>query len=468
MIGCTNPVSNNNPDPNDTDLPNVGSTDFYITGKVTNNGSPVKGAAVRLMKTGLTAISKDDGSYIITGTASASGLKKVAATSTAARISAAADVSYGDTLVITVANPNKPNDSSEVVKAPVTSGVIMDLPATYIVQREIRGYLTAEDEAIVGKIQAFVYDNSVPNQIKTIDLWHDAVNSAFSSFAYFSSETNKNYTLYVKIYDVDGKFIGQSPDFSFPDNAGNIIYKNAFSVVNAKPNVKIIAPTKLAPSSKTNLQVAAIDSFGGSIVKCEVAINNNNFADVKTLAALAKMSATSGSSINETFPVTTNAIDSVVNVYVKVTDNDNNTTIDTSTIPVKAPKVTVTESVVSAKTNEEALFRQNDSVKITLTGLTSDDPQITIANIAKIEWSNSISSWKTLSSFNTPIYTVVDTTNLLSNGTYEYKGVSIDGQIPVYNVTNAYVNVKITFNNGYIYNTTGNSFPVILSTIRFE
>lgn len=469
MIGCSNPVSNNTPEPDTDDRPDVSSTDFYITGKVTNNGSPVKGAAVRLMKTGLTAISKDDGSYIITGTASTSGLKKAVLSKTATRIASADASVYGDTLVITVANPNKPNDSSEVVKAPVTSGVIMDLPATYIVQREIRGYLTAEDEAIVGKIQAFVYDNSVPNQIKTIDLWHDAVNSAFSSFAYFSSETNKNYTLYVKIYDVDDKFIGQSPDFSFPDNAGNIIFKNAFSVVNAKPNVKIIAPAKLIPSSKTNLQVAAVDSFGGSIVKCEVAINNNNFTDVKTLAALAKMSATSGSSINETFPVTTNATDSIVNVYVKVIDNDNNTTIDTSTIQVKAPKITVTESVVSAATNEEALFKQNDSVKITLTGLTSDDAQVSIANIAKIEWlgPDSSSSWKTLSSFNTPIYTVIDK-NLLSTGTYEYKGVSVDGQIPVYNVANVYVKVKITFNNGYIYNTIGNSFPVILNTIRFE
>lgn len=475
LIGCTNPVSNNTETPETPEVPevpSVSSTDFYITGKVTNNGSPVKGAAVRLMKTGLTAISKDDGSYIITGTTSTAGLKKAALSKTATRINnenGAADVSvYGDTLVITVANPNKPNDSSEVVKTPVTSGVIMDLPATYIVQREIRGYLTAEDEAVVGKIRAFVYDNSVPNQIKTIDLWHDAVNKAFSSFAYFSSETNKNYTLYVKIYDVDNKFIAQSPNFAFTDNTGNIVFKDAFSIINAKPSVKIIAPEKLLPGTKTNLQVAAVDSFGGSIVKCEVAINNNNFADIKSLA-LAKMTA-NGSSINETFPVTTTLNDAVVNVYVKVTDNDNNTTTDTSILSVQNPKISLTASIVSAATNEEALFKQNDSVKITFTRLTSDDSQISTANIAKIEWlgPDSTSSWKTSSSFNTPIVAKIDTTNLLSFGTYEYKSIPTNGQIPIYNVSNAFVKIKITFNNGYVFNTTTNSFTVILNTIRFE
>lgn len=470
LVGCSNPLSDNNPI---TDPIDVGSTEFYITGKVTNNGTPVKGAVARLTKSGLTAITKEDGSYTISGNASTAGLSKSALAKSATRINnenAAADVSvYGDTLVIKVAHPSNPQDSSEITKAAVTSGVIMDLPSTYIVQREIRGYLTAAEEATVSKIEAYVYDNSASDQIKVIDLWHDKVNSAFSSFAYFSSETNKNYTLYVKIYDIENKFIGQSPNFNFPDNAGNIVFKNAFRLTNAKPSIAIDAPATASPKAKLDVKIAAIDSFG-QIIKCEVAVNNKNFTDVKSI--LAKRSASYSNEINETFSVTANETDSILNVYVKVTDDDNNVTYDSSSIKIKNPKMMAFFTVVSAATNDEALFYNGDTVKITLDRFTCDDPTLTIT---KIEWRSfdTTSSWITsTTSIPQSMKFVVNYDSTFTNmisiiGPQEYMGVDVDGQVPVYEIRDIYATCKITLSNGTEYLNTGRSVMVVVKTLRW-
>lgn len=377
LIGCsTNPLSSNEP--------SVGSTDFYVTGKITNNdGSPIKGAVARLTKSGLSAITDANGKYTITGKVSASGLKKACLTKTAVLLDAEVTDGYSDTLSVKVSNPTNPNDSSEIVKTVITSGVVMDLPTTLIIQREIRGYLMAEDEAIVGKIEAYVYDNAVPNQIKVIDLWHDVTNKAFSSFAYFTSETNKNYTIYVKIYDNQNKFIGRSPDFNFPDNAGNIVYKDPFAITNAKPILMINGPDSAIMSTVASINIIATDSFGGSITKCEIAVNNDSYTDISTFKTSLAKRVTFGSTINETVNLPVH--DSIIIASVKVTDNDGNITTKQYTLKVNQPKL-----IAGIEWNYKNIFptgskfnKISDTVTFKLNNISCDLPSY---SFSKVEW----------------------------------------------------------------------------------
>jgi hypothetical protein len=380
FIGCSNnPLSSSNE-------PSVGSTDFHISGKITNNdGSPIKGAVARLTKSGLSVTTDANGNYTITGKASTRGLKKVALAKSAALLNEENTDSYSDTLSVKVANPVNPNDSSEVVKTVVTSGVVMDLPTTYIIQREIRGYLTAEDEAVVGKIEACVYDNTVPDQVKVIDLWHDITNKAFSSFAYFTSETNKSYTIYVKIYDNQNKFIGRSPDFKFPDNAGNIVYKDPFAITNAKPILIVEGPDSAIITTDAIVNITAVDSFGGSITKCEIAVGNNSYSDIGTFKASLAKRSTFGNVFNETINLPVSDKDSIIIASVKVTDNDGNITTKEYTLKVKQPKL-----IAGMEWNYKNVFETglkfnkiSDTVTLKLKEISCDLPSY---SISKIEW----------------------------------------------------------------------------------
>lgn len=459
MIGCSNPISDSG---SDVDRPNVGSTDFYITGKVTNNGAPVKGAAVKLTKSGLKAITKDDGSYIVSGTASATGLKKVSLAKTAVKLSDSVTTSFVDTLVISVPT-NKPNDSSEVVKTPVTSGVIMDLPATYIVQREIRGSLTAEDKAIVGKIQAYVYDNSVPDQVKVIDLWHDEINDAFNSFAYFSSETNKTFTLYVKIYDNTGKFISQSPNFSFPDNAGNIIFKDPFSIINAKPILTVIAPTTVATNSKAKINVVAADSFGGKIVKCEIDLGKTGvYVPVQGTTVLNKKSAISGTStsINDTIVINTPATEDTLSASIKVTDNDGNETIKDISVSVTTPKVSFSVMPTDISYQHYAIdplgYDKADTSKIYFKAtVVINDATI---KVEKYEWrfadTTANSTWISTGTTTTYQTTINEIGKKMTGLTFEIRNTYNDENVVTKTRTVVPVQGRITLSNGMTIITT--------------
>lgn len=420
VISCSNPVmgpeDNQGDDPIDVignpldslddSLPELQIADFYVAGVVTDNsGKPVVGAVARLMKSGLSAITDADGAYKITGT---SGLAK--------RTSSG---ELNDTLVIKVGNSN-PGDSSEVVKTAVTSGVIMDLPPTYIVQREIRGYLEDEDLVLISKIEAYVYDKSAPDQVKEINLWHDVVNDAFSSFAYFSSETNKEYTLYVKVYDNNGKFIGQSPDYDFTDNTGNIIFKNPFKVINAKPTIKITVPGNAITNTKVKVAITAIDSFGGQITKCEVAVGDQNYEDISSYKLAKRMSSDGMTNEIEIVPDTSSMI------YVKATDDENNVTIDSNFIEVHEPKISYNLYITGGKGDTPTV---GDSIN---TGITSaaigDSIFIGMKNfscngsleITKVEIGSSLSKLITVNGTdleNAYIKLVVDTTgdNYIAN-----------------------------------------------------
>jgi len=197
-----------------------------------------------------------------------------------------------------------------------------------------------EDKAKVGRIEAYVYDMAVPDYIKTIDLWHDEVNDAFSSFAYFSSETMKVYTLYVMIYDTDDHFISRSPNFQFPDNAGNIIFKDPFSVVNAMPEVKV-TDSVTSYNGKAKLYVTVTDSFAldsmiNTIVKCEIDVGNtgtfkdiDSFPKVLPIDTLSKCRNTEGMIDSIVIDIDANTM-----IVVKVTDNDSNTVIDSIEVNV--------------------------------------------------------------------------------------------------------------------------------------
>jgi hypothetical protein len=423
VFGCTNPVTG----PEKNLIPEKGVEGvFNVTGVVTDDGKPVIGAVARLMKSGLFAITDADGFYKITGTGT--GLAK--------RSSSSDEVH--DTLVIKVATSN-PGDSSEVVKTVVTSGVIMDLPPTYIVQREIRGYLTDDDQVLISKIEAYVYDKSVPDQVKEVNLWYDVVNDAFSSFAYFSSETNKQYTLYVKIYDNNGKFIGQSPDYDFTDNTGNIIFKNPFNVINAKPTITITVPEDVIENTKVKVSITAIDSFGGHITKCEVAVDDKGYADITSYQLAKRMTDNMVEEI-EIVPATSSMI------YVKATDDESNITIDSIQIKVRKPKIScalyIANGINLTPVIGDSIYLGDDvasigdSIFIGIENFTCED-SLTIDKIAFGSLSN-METIETKNPMNAYHKVVVDSTGL----EYSDKG-------------NGYISIdyycQVTMNNGSIH-----------------
>lgn len=320
FLGCTNPTGT-------VDKPDGPVVGFNVTGKVLDkDGKPVVGARAKLLNSGLTAITGSDGSYIIKGEAKLS--------KTLAKRTASAATEGTDTLVVTVANGQSNGDSSEIVKEVVESGVIFELPPTYIVQREIRGYLTPDDESQVGRIEAVVYDLAVPEKKKYIDLWHDVLNKAFHTFAYFSSATNKQYSLYVRVYDKQNRFIGRSPDFVFPDQAGNIIFKDPFRYDNARPlvtkvecsNRGVVSPTTWMTTIDTlKIDFTAVDSFGGKIVSCDLNVSGQKIAPLSKRLAKRTINGVETDVVTSTFEVVGNTLSPGNKTWnIEVLDNDNN------------------------------------------------------------------------------------------------------------------------------------------------
>lgn len=320
LIGCTqNPLGTDNNDNGN----NVVTVGFNVSGKLLDkDGKPIVGARAVLSQSGLSAITDANGEYKIQGQGT---VHKSLAKRTAV---ASADSGATDTLIVTVPNEQGSKDSSEVVKQVVTSGVVMELPTTYIVQREIRGYLSPDDAKQISRIEAVLYDNAVPDQQKHIDLWHDTLNKAFHSFAYFSSATNKTYTLFVKVYDTANHYVGRSPDFSFPDQAGNIVFANPFNWSNAKPIIDVVYPSTVATGTDSvKVTVTAIDSMGGQIVACKINLDGIHELNVPKSAVLSKKT-TLASGINADVYVGTVSIpmtqyDSSKTVVIAI-DNDGN------------------------------------------------------------------------------------------------------------------------------------------------
>ena len=204
---------------------------FNVTGKIlTTDGNPIYGARATLKKYGLTAISDSQGVYTISG--------KITAPKALAKTMA--DTIQNDTLSDTVVvKVSLGTDSLIITEKPVQSGIVMELPTDYIVQRNISGELTPDDMDRVGKVVAVVYDKEFPEIKKEIKLWHDKVNQMFNSFAYFSTDTGKEYVLYVDIYDTNNIFVGRSVNYNFTNETGDIDFKSPIIFNNGTPKIKL-------------------------------------------------------------------------------------------------------------------------------------------------------------------------------------------------------------------------------------
>lgn len=324
LAGCNNPIGITPETENPENNPVVG---FNVTGKVLDkDGKPVAGARARLLNTGLSAISDANGEYTIKGQAKIA--KKLAKTVMIADADTPT-VEGTDTLVVTVANTPGSLDSSEVTRESVQSEVIFELPPTYIIQREIVGYVTPYDQERINSIIAYLSDDSVPEQIKTIKLYYGGKPDEFSGFAYFNSSLNRRYTLFAKIYDKENKFIGQSPKRNFNGGTGgigNIRINNPtepFPFDNATPNIEISKYCFRNSNDSATITVNAVDSFGGSVTSCKVIVDNKEYVPVPDRN---KKTSSEESIITGKVKVPVIQGDSL-NITVKAEDDDGNVTI---------------------------------------------------------------------------------------------------------------------------------------------
>ena len=236
---------------------------FSITGSVLNkNGFPIIGAKANLKRYGLSAVTDQNGKYSISGSP----------TKALSKSSYTLDDTLVDTLLVQVANEY--GDSTTITLTEVKSGVIFELPPEYVVQRNISGPISPDDTARIGSIVAYVFDSDAPEQVKTINLWHDKYNQTFNSFAYFTTDTDKDYVLYVKIFDTTGYFLGQSDYYHFTDQTGDIEFVKPIVYNNGAPKITLsYYPKMLYPGDTVNLIVTVRDSFG-TVHSCNVVISD--------------------------------------------------------------------------------------------------------------------------------------------------------------------------------------------------
>lgn len=251
-------------DPEDQDVdPGTDVNLFSITGSVLNkNGYPIIGAKANLKRYGLSAVTNQNGKYSISGIP-AKALSKSSRTLNDTLV---------DTLIVQVANEY--GDSTTITLTEVKSGVVFELPPEYVVQRNISGPISPDDTARIGSIIAHVFDSDAPEQVKTINLWHDKYNQTFNSFAYFTTDTDKDYVLYVKIFDTTGYFLGQSDYYHFTDQTGDIEFVKPIAYNNGAPKITLSHYPEMVYSGDTvNLVVTVKDSFG-TVHSCNVVIGD--------------------------------------------------------------------------------------------------------------------------------------------------------------------------------------------------
>lgn len=236
------------------ELPITSLDTFNISGKIlSKDGKSVAGIRAALKKYKLSAISNNDGIFTIKGVGNVSLMK------TKGILSDTSDT-LTDTLIINLGYSE--TDSITLNQIEVKSGIIISLPPEYIVQRNISGSLMPEDTSRVEKVIAVVYDVSFPNELKRIELWHDKINQEFNSFCYFSSDTGKQYCVFVEIYDTNNIFLGKSPNFLFTDKTGDINFKQPFKYNNGTPTINVTTQNIKYIGDTLQLIITVKDTFG--------------------------------------------------------------------------------------------------------------------------------------------------------------------------------------------------------------
>jgi hypothetical protein len=109
------------------------------------------------------------------------------------------------------------------------------------------------------------------------------LNEFASTFAYFKSQADAEYVLFIMIYDTAGNLTGKSTEFRFPDNAGNIIFTAPVSSKNRLPSF-IINNNFSSNFSAVTFLVAIIDSGSRGIKSVAIDIGTTGtFTDITEL-----------------------------------------------------------------------------------------------------------------------------------------------------------------------------------------
>jgi hypothetical protein len=178
----------------------VSSGEFYVYGRILDkSGEPIQGANAILVNSGLSAISGVDGRFIISGFLDSTQAGN-------------AEMVSIDTLVIRIASPVFPADSSEVEKIAVSSGEKVEIPAIRLVLREIR--TAVGDSPMADSIKAHVYDAGGIPVSGNIILRQDTTGYAGAT-AYFKYEADSEYSLIILGYDSSGNLIAHSERIYF-------------------------------------------------------------------------------------------------------------------------------------------------------------------------------------------------------------------------------------------------------------
>jgi hypothetical protein len=257
---------------------------IHLTGRVVGrNGAPVSGVSVILVRNGAADTTDAQGRYII---------RK-------AEPGEAALEGALDTLVF--------RQGLQKLASVKVSHWIDELPDINVVQRDISGLL--RNGQLVSRVEAVVYtEGEASSDTVVTPFFYNPLSSNYSGFVYFPPPVGlRHYATYVNIYGDGGRFIGRSRTVPFNSHAGNITVPE-FSANNALPYPDAGRDTAVAVNSALALRAAAVDSFGGTIVKREWNIGGAGFVE------------TSGDTSILLPAARTNAYP----VVLRVTDNDGN------------------------------------------------------------------------------------------------------------------------------------------------
>lgn len=205
----------------------------------------------------------------------------------------------------------------EIGCQPVTT-LIGQLASIFVVQRDIYGSFTPGFTATVDSIASTVTEGDYS---KLVPLWYNTANQSYSGFVYFFFvQQVQTYSVFVSVYDADGRLTGRSTTIEFTNLAGDIEVP-AFSPDNAVPVVDAGPDTTGFPGDSITLHAVAADSIGGGTLAWEWDIG-----------ATGVFAAASGGDTTFAIPETD---DSVLVCVVRVTDGHGLVAVDSVRVRVK-------------------------------------------------------------------------------------------------------------------------------------